>query len=78
MSGNPRNKLEAINNFVHSIDSEIAVLDMKEQMISYMAKIVALDAMSLAESVTQIADNQNQNKIINYNDPINAISFFTE
>lgn len=78
LSKNPQNKLEAINNFVHSIDSEIAVLDMKEQMISYMAKIVALDAMSLAESVTQIADNQNQNKIINYNDPINAISFFTE
>ncbi len=73
---NPQNKLEAVQNFIQSIDAEIAVLDMKEQIISYMAKIVALDAMSLAESIT-LVDNSNENDMKNYNDPINAIEFFT-
>ena len=73
----PLNKVEAINNYVHEIDTEIAVLEMKEQMINYMAKIVALDAMSLAEKVA--FDDQNNNKVVptNFNDPVNVISVFT-
>jgi len=73
----PLNKVEAINNYVHEIDTEIAVLEMKEQMINYMAKIVALDAMSLAEKVA--FDDENNNKIVptNFNDPVNVISVFT-
>ncbi len=76
MSKDPQNKLEAIQNFIQNIDSEIAVLDMKEQIISYMAKMVALDAMSLAESVT-IFDDKNQTGSKNYNDPLGAIEIFT-
>ena len=73
----PSNKVEAINNYVHEIDTEIAVLEMKEQMINYMAKIVALDAMSLAEKVA--FDDENNNKVVptNFNDPVNVISVFT-
>ena len=73
----PLNKVEAINNYVHEIDTEIAVLEMKEQMINYMAKIVALDAMSLAEKVS--FDDENNNKVVptNFNDPVNVISVFT-
>ena len=73
----PLNKIEAINNYVHEIDTEIAVLEMKEQMINYMAKIVALDAMSLAEKVA--FDDENNNKVVptNFNDPVNVISVFT-
>ena len=73
----PLNKVEAINNYVHEIDTEIAVLEMKEQMINYMAKIVALDAMSLAEKVA--FDDENNNKVVptNFNDPVNVISVFT-
>ena len=73
----PLNKVEAINNYVHEIDTEIAVLEMKEQMINYMAKIVALDAMSLAEKVA--FDDENNNKVMptNFNDPVNVISVFT-
>ena len=76
MSKDPQNKLEAIQIFIHNIDSEIAVLDMKEQIISYMAKMVALDAMSLAESIT-IFDASNQTGTKNYNDPLGAIEIFT-
>ena len=73
----PLNKVEAINNYVHEIDTEIAVLEMKEQMINYMAKIVALDAMSLAEKVA--FDDENNNRVVptNFNDPVNVISVFT-
>ncbi len=77
LSKDPKNKIEAVKNYVHNIDTEISVLEMKEEMINYMAKIVALDAMSLAEEVA--FDIQNQNEIVstNFNDPINVISVFT-
>ena len=77
LSKDPKNKMEAVKNYVHNIDTEISVLEMKEEMINYMAKIVALDAMSLAEEVA--FDSQNQNEIVstNFNDPVNVISVFT-
>ena len=77
LSKDPKNKMEAVKNYVHNIDTEISVLEMKEEMINYMAKIVALDAMSLAEEVA--IDAQNHKEIIstNFNDPVNVISVFT-
>ena len=54
-----------------------SVLEMKEEMINYMAKIVALDAMSLAEEVAFDAQNQNEIVSTNFNDPVNVISVFT-
>ena len=77
LSKDPKNKMEAVKNYVHNIDTEISVLEMKVEMINYMAKIVALDAMSLAEEVA--FDSQNQNEIVstNFNDPVNVISVFT-
>ena len=73
----PKNKMEAIRNYVHSIETEIAVLDMKEQMIHYMAKIVVLDAMSLAENITFASENEKDIISTNFNDPVNIISIFT-
>ena len=58
LSNDPKNKMEAIRNYVHNIETEIAVLDMKEQMIHYMAKIVVLDAMSLAENISLASENE--------------------
>ena len=77
LSKDPKNKMEAVKNYVHNIDTEISVLEMKEEMINYMAKIVALDAMSLAEEVAFDAQNQNEIVSTNYNDPVNVISVFT-
>ena len=73
----PKNKIEAVKNYVHNIDTEISVLEMKEEMINYMAKIVALDAMSLAEEVAFDAQNQKDIISTNFNDPVNVISVFT-
>ena len=39
-----------------------------------MAKLVALDAMQLAENITDNSDDENNS--INYNDPNDAIEFF--
>ena len=77
LSKDPKNKMEAVKNYVHNIDTKISVLEMKEEMINYMAKIVALDAMSLAEEVAFDAQNQNEIVSTNYNDPVNVISVFT-
>ena len=77
LSKNPKNKIEAVRNYLHNLDAEIAVLEMKEQMINYMAKIVALDAMNLAENVAFNLNKQGNEKSINFNDPVNAIAVFT-
>ena len=80
LSNNSDNKLEAISNYIYNIETEIAVLEMKEQMMSYMAKIVALDAMKLAENVSGINQNLDGSFIPgeNYNDPENVIDIFTK
>jgi hypothetical protein len=39
-----------------------------------MVKLVALDAMNLAENISEITDDNNQVK--NYNDPNDALEFF--
>ena len=77
LSKDPKNKLEAIRNYIHNIETEIAVLEMKEQIINYMAKIVSLDAMQLAESVSEINVNSITDNS-NNNDPTNVISIFTK
>ena len=80
LSNNSDNKLEAISNYIYNIETEIAVLEMKEQMMSYMAKIVALDAMNLAENISGINQNLDGSFIPgeNDNDPENVIDIFTK
>ena len=77
LSKDPKNKMEAIRSYIHNIETEIAVLEMKEQIINYMAKIVSLDAMQLAESVSEININSITDNS-NNNDPTNVISIFTK
>ena len=49
-------------------------------MMSYMAKIVVLDAMNLAENVSGIKQNLDGTFTSgeNYNDPENVIDMFTK
>jgi hypothetical protein len=80
LSNNSDNKLDTIANYIYNIETEIAVLEMKEQMMSYMAKIVVLDAMNLAENVSGIKQNLDGTFTSgeNYNDPENVIDIFTK
>ena len=34
LSKDPKNKMEAVKNYVHNIDTKISVLEMKEEMIN--------------------------------------------
>ena len=78
LSKDPKNKMEAIRSYIHNIETEIAVLEMKEQIINYMAKIVALDAMQLAEKVSEINVNDINANPSDINDPTNVINIFTK
>ena len=78
LSKDPKNKMEAIRSYIHNIETEIAVLEMKEQIINYMAKIVALDAMQLAEKVSEINVNDVDTNTSGINDPTNVINIFTK
>jgi hypothetical protein len=68
------NKINSINNYVENIESEVAIIELKEELLNYMAKLVALDAMQLAENITENINDENHSK--NFNDPNDAIEFF--
>ena len=76
LSKDPKNKMEAIRSYIHNIETEIAVL-MKEKIINYMAKIVALDAMSLPRKYQNNANDVDTNTR-GINDPTNVINIFTK
>tara|TARA_B100000989_G_C19457710_1_gene434806 strand:- start:229 stop:1095 length:867 start_codon:yes stop_codon:yes gene_type:complete len=78
LSKDPKSKIEALRSYIHNIQTEIAVLEMKEQIINYMAKIVALDAMQLAEKVSEINVNDVNTNPSDINDPTNVINIFTK
>ena len=68
------NKLQTIKDYIENIETEVAIIELKEQLLNYMAKLVALDAMQLAENLADESDDVNNPK--NYNDPNDAIEFF--
>ena len=67
------NKISSLDLFVQEIESELSVLELKEQMLSQMAKLVSLDAMDLAEVVSKKSFDDNEGGGENPNDPTNVI-----
>lgn len=47
---NPQNKIEYLQQAIIEVQGELAILEQEETILGYMAKIVALDAMALAET----------------------------
>ena len=68
------NKINTINNYIENIENEVAIIELKEELLNYMAKLVALDAMQLAENISE--NNEDVNNSKNYNDPNDALEFF--
>jgi hypothetical protein len=68
------NNTNSIDNYIENIENDVAIIELKEELLNYMAKLVALDAMQLAENITD--NNDDENNSINYNDPNDAIEFF--
>ncbi len=73
---NPENKIASLDLFVQEIESELSVLELKEQMLSQMAKLVSLDAMDLAEVVSKKSFGESNYTTEDVNDPTNAIDLF--
>lgn len=53
IDGEPVSKQEYLRRLIEDSEAELAILDQKEQVLGYMAKLVALDALALAEDVSQ-------------------------
>lgn len=47
----PTTQRDAVLNLIANAQAQIAILDQEEQVLGYMAKLVALDAMALSEEV---------------------------
>ena len=71
---NSKNKLEGINKFIYDLESELSVLDLKEQVLTKMAKLVSLDAMELADSLQNKLIKENQLRDVN--DPNDSVDLF--
>ena len=51
----PRNKIEELQRLAISIEAQLAILEMEDEVLGHMAKLLSLDAMSFAEEVAEIA-----------------------
>ena len=51
----PRNKIEELQRLAISIESQLAILEIEDEVLGHMAKLLSLDAMAFAEEVAEIA-----------------------
>ena len=51
----PRNKIEELQRLAISIEAQLAILEMEDEVLGHMAKLLSLDAMAFAEEVAEIA-----------------------
>ena len=51
LDGKPISKQDYLRNLIQTAESEVALLDQQDSILGYMAKLVALDALALAEDV---------------------------
>ena len=50
-----RNKIEELQRLAISIEAQLAILEMEDEVLGHMAKLLSLDAMAFAEEVAEIA-----------------------
>ena len=51
----PRNKIEELQQLAKGVEAQLAILDMEDEVLGHMAKLLSLDAMAFAEEVAEIA-----------------------
>jgi uncharacterized membrane protein YccC len=74
-NGVPMTREEHVRRMVADVQTELAVLDQEETILGYMAKLVALDAMALAEEGLD-AELIDSDVAENSLTPANNVSFF--
>ena len=50
----PRNKIEELQRLAVNVEAQLAVLDMEDEVLGHMAKLLSLDAMAFALSLIHI------------------------
>lgn len=74
-NGVPMTREEHVRRMISDVQTELAVLDQEETILGYMAKLVALDAMALAEEGLdeELLDSDVAQNALT---PANNVSFF--
>jgi hypothetical protein len=51
----PANKIEELERLAMNVEAQLAILDMEDEVLGHMAKLLSLDAMAFAEEVAELA-----------------------
>ena len=77
LDGEPISKQDYLRRLIQESETDIAILDQEENILGYMAKLVALDAMALADDVAE--QNLGFDSELNEEDPTEitqSVAFF--
>ena len=55
----PANKIEELERLAMNVEAQLAILDMEDEVLGHMAKLMSLDAMAFAEEVAELAYLEN-------------------
>jgi len=76
----PANKVEALDRLAMNVEAELAILDMEDEVLGHMAKLLSLDAMAFAEEVAERAylsdDGQALDAVPDYRSPSAGVKLF--
>jgi hypothetical protein len=72
-------KVAYLRRIIQSIEAENTILDMEEDVLGHMAKLVALDAMQLSEDVTTLGfENENEQYAFSHSSPADSLDIFLQ
>ncbi len=76
IEGKPKAKKEYLQALIIDTQSELALVDQEETILGYMAKLVALDAMSLSEEVATLGFEDGDVPVDESESVTTAVEFF--
>jgi hypothetical protein len=72
-------KVAYLRRIIQSIEAENTILDMEEDVLGHMAKLVALDAMQLSEDVATLGyENENEQYAFSHSSPADSLDIFLQ
>lgn len=72
-------KVGYLHRIIRSIEAENAILDMEEDVLGHMAKLVALDAMQLSEDVASLGyEEEGEQYAFSHSSPAESLDIFLQ
>lgn len=72
-------KVGYLHRIIQSIEAENAILDMEEDVLGHMAKLVALDAMQLSEDVATLGyEEEGEQYAFSHSSPAESLDIFLQ